>query len=481
VKKLPFPIEQGTILLGKYRVERLIGQGGMAAVYLAHHELLQQDVAIKVLLPEVAVRPEMAARFVNEARAAVRLRDEHIAMVMDVGRLEDESAYIVLEYLEGHDLEETLESGGPLPWQHVVDYVLQALEAVAQAHSLGIVHRDLKPANLFLAKRHNGGTIVKVLDFGISKITNASSDMSVTSTKTMLGSPAFMSPEQLRSAKKVDLRTDIWAVGVIMYHLLTGAFPYEAESVGELFAAVLEQEPRAIRASRADVPEKIEAAYRRCLSRNVDERFQNVADLAAALEPIASADAKMSIARIRKTLSVIASSSSTPMRAKTPSLAEVAPTLAVGTSTTTSRASWSESVATPKKSGGVPRGALIGGGVAVLALIGVVGFVVSQHGSTAATATTSQLPTTTVTAATTTATAVVTTIAAATTTAATPEAIATATQTPQAATITTTATTAVTHASAHPSASAASSGRNGTATAPPSSAKNNDVLLMQRN
>ncbi|HEX4513159.1 MAG TPA: serine/threonine-protein kinase [Polyangiaceae bacterium] len=476
MKKLPFPIEQGTILLGKYRVERLIGQGGMAAVYLAHHELLQQDVAIKVLLPEVAIRPDMAARFVNEARAAVRLRDEHIAMVMDVGRLEDESAYIVLEYLEGHDLEETLESDGPLPWQHVVDYVLQALEAVAQAHSLGIVHRDLKPANLFLAKRHNGGTIVKVLDFGISKISNASNDMSVTSTKTMLGSPAFMSPEQLRSAKKVDLRTDIWAVGVIIYHLLTGAFPYEAESVGELFAAVLEQEPRAIRATRADVPVELEAAYRRCLSRNVDERFQSVADLAAALEPIASADAKMSIARIRKTLSVVASTSTTPMRAKTPSLAEVAPTLAVGTSTTASRASWSESVSTPKKSGGVPRGALIGGGVAVLAFIGVVGFVVSQRGSAPASATTSQTAAATVTAASVTTTAPVASTAAAATTA--PEATTTTPPAQTAAFTTAVATHASPHASA--SASAAASARNG-ATAPPASAKNTDVLLMQRN
>ena len=400
MKKLPFPIEPGTVLLGKYRVERLIGQGGMAAVYLAHHELLQQDVAIKVLLPDVALKPDMAARFLNEARAAVRLRDEHIAMVMDVGRLEDESAYIVLEYLEGHDLEETLESEGPMPWERVVDYVLQALEAVAQAHAMGVVHRDLKPSNLFLAKRHNGGTIVKVLDFGISKIENPSSDMSVTSTKTMLGSPAFMSPEQLRSAKKVDLRTDIWAVGVIFYHLLTNAFPYEAESVGELFAAVLEQEPAAIRAKRPDVPEALEAVYRKCLARSTADRYQNVAELAAALEPIATADGKLSIGRIRKTLSITEPSPTTTQpRAKMPSLAEVAPTLAVGTSTT-SRASWSESVNTSKKTKGVPRAALIGAGAIVVSALVITGAVVLHSSSTPTAATAA---TTTPVAATTTA------------------------------------------------------------------------------
>ena len=379
--RLPFPIEPGTVLLGKYRIERLLGKGGMAVVYLAHHEMLQQDVAIKILLPDVAEKPENTARFLNEARAAARLRNEHVATVMDVGVLEDGSAYIVLEYLDGFDLQQVLETNGPMPWQLVVDYVLQALEAVAQAHALGIVHRDLKPSNLFLTKRPNGTPILKVLDFGISKINNNMSDGSVTSTKTMLGSPVFMSPEQLRSAKKVDHRTDIWAIGVVFYHLLTGEFPYQAESIGELFAAVLEQMPASIRAKRTDVPPELEAVYRRCLSRNVDERYPNVAELALALEPLASPDGKMSVAHIRKTLLPNApalGTSSSPGISSAPgttSAPGIAPTVAaeaakIATGPSTG-ASWSESVAPKKKKSPLPLVAAIGGAV-VLCAVGVV-------------------------------------------------------------------------------------------------------------
>ncbi len=381
MKRLSFPLEPGTVLLGKYRIERLLGKGGMAAVYLAHHEMLQQDVAIRILLPDIAEKAENAARFLNEARAAVRLRNEHVAAVMDVGVLEESTAYIVLEYLEGSDLEQVLEASGPLAWPDVVDYVLQALEAVAQAHALGIVHRDIKPSNLFLAKRPNGTPILKVLDFGISKITTSTAEAAVTSTKTMLGSPVFMSPEQLRSAKKVDLRTDIWAVGVVFYHLLTGGYPYEAESIGELFAAVLEQTPASILALRPDVPAELEAVYRRCLSRNVDERYPNVAELARALEPIASADGKHSVMRICKTLASEAPATQTTSQvpSEPPKTATAKP--APGTSTAASSA-WSESLAATKKSA-LPRAAMIGGAV-VLCAIGVAFAVV--HKSPAASA-----------------------------------------------------------------------------------------------
>jgi serine/threonine protein kinase len=467
MKRLPFPLEPGTVLLGKYRIERLLGKGGMAVVYLAHHEMLQQDVAIKILLPDVAEKPENASRFLNEARAAVRLRNEHVATVMDIGVLEDDSAYIVLEYLDGLDLEQVLEANGPMPWQQVVDYVLQALEAVAQAHALGIVHRDLKPSNLFIAKRPNGTPILKVLDFGISKITNTLADGSVTSTKTMLGSPVFMSPEQLRSAKKVDHRTDIWAIGVVFYHLLTGGFPYEAESIGELFAAVLEQMPASIRAMRPDVPPELEAIYRRCLSRNVDERYPNVAELAFALEPLASADGKISVAHIRKTLGAgeaVSVTSARPVENKAP-----APPANIATGPSTA-AEWSESLATTKKSP-LPRTAAIGGAVVVLCALGVAFAVwpakaptTSVVGSTAVTTPSTPEPPPS-------ATAMIT------------AAVTAAPPSPTASTLATapepTHTAVTTTLRGAPSASSSAHARSD---APPkSSAANADILLMQRN
>jgi serine/threonine-protein kinase len=219
----------GDVLADKYRILRLIGRGGMAEVYAAHHEILQQTVAVKVLLPEAADMDGAAARFLNEARAAARIRGEHVAAVMDVGRLPvperadsaphrrgalyppDGAAYMVLEYLEGQDLEAYAESRGPLPAGEVADYLLQALQAIGQAHALGIVHRDIKPSNLFLAKRLDGSSVIKVLDFGISKASRISESLDghSTSTRALLGSPFYMAPEQARSAKSVDARADI--------------------------------------------------------------------------------------------------------------------------------------------------------------------------------------------------------------------------------------------------------------------------------
>src|ERR1700690_336195 len=294
-------LKPGDLLAGKLRIERVIGRGGMGVVYCAQHELLGQRVAIKILLPAVASNKEVVARFLNEARAAAAIEGEHVARVLDVATLEDGRPYIVIEYLDGADLSQVLEARGPLPVIETVDCVLQALEALAQAHARGIVHRDFKPSNLFVARRSDGTTLVKVLDFGIAKAAqpmNVLENASMTRSNSVLGSPQYMSPEQLRNAKNVDARADIWSTGLTLYELLTGATPFAGESFGELFVAILEQSPAPIRHKRPDIDPRLEAVVLRCLRRDVGERFQTVADLAQALAPFGSPRAAQSVQRI---------------------------------------------------------------------------------------------------------------------------------------------------------------------------------------
>src|SRR5258708_827003 len=216
------PLTQGDILAGKYRVEQVLGKGGMGVVVAATDTQLERRVAIKFLLPEYAEHKEASQRFLREARAAVKIHSEHVARVIDVGTMENGAPYMVMEYLQGTDLAGTLDERVTLPVEEAVAYVLEACDAIAEAHSVGIVHRDLKPANLFLASQPDGSIKIKVLDFGISKamMTTTGMDPSLTRTTSMMGSPLYMSPEQMRSAKHVDPRTDVWALGVILYESL---------------------------------------------------------------------------------------------------------------------------------------------------------------------------------------------------------------------------------------------------------------------
>ncbi len=295
---LPKP---GDLLGGKFRIEALIGRGGMGAVFSAQHEMLGQRVAIKMLLSAVASNREAVARFLNEARAAARIEGEHVARVMDVATLDDGRPYMVIEYLDGSDLSQHLEARGPLPVREAVDHILQALEALAQAHARGIVHRDFKPSNLFLARRLDGTTLVKVLDFGIAKATQPQTfqeSASVTRSNAILGSPQYMSPEQLRNPRNVDARTDIWAVGLTLYELLTGSAPFSGRTFGELFAAILEETAPPIRAQRPDVDPELEAIIARCLCRDVNQRYPNVTELAQVLARHGSPRAAFSVERI---------------------------------------------------------------------------------------------------------------------------------------------------------------------------------------
>jgi serine/threonine-protein kinase len=266
----------------------------MGIVYAARHDLLGQRVAIKFLLSRGRGYDDAVARFLNEARAAARIDSDHIARVLDVGTLDGESPYMVLEFLDGSDLSGVLKERGPLPVTEAVDHLLQAIEALAHAHALGIVHRDLKPSNLFLARRQDGTRRVKVLDFGISKVIDVhgtGGSGAITKTNAMLGSPLYMSPEQLRDAKSVDHRCDIWALGVIAYEVLTGKPPFMADNAVALFAAIQESEPASLRSLRPDIPPEVEAIVLCCLRRTPADRFSSVTELGAALLQFGGVDA----------------------------------------------------------------------------------------------------------------------------------------------------------------------------------------------
>ena len=234
-------VRVGDVLHGKYRIDRVLGMGGAGVVVAGHHLQLAQDVAIKFLLPEALPNSEALIRFTREARAAVRITSEHVARVLDLGSLETGTRYIVMEYLVGNDLSHWIEEHGPVPVDQAVTFVLQACEAIAEAHALGIVHRDIKPANLFVIRRPDGELSVKVLDFGISKIpaTIASTtDLSMTKTNAALGTPLYMSPEQMYSARRVDPRSVIWSLGVVLYELVSGQVPFEGPTITDICAAV---------------------------------------------------------------------------------------------------------------------------------------------------------------------------------------------------------------------------------------------------
>ncbi|HET9960371.1 MAG TPA: protein kinase [Polyangiaceae bacterium] len=293
-------IPVGAVIAGKYRVERTLGTGGMGYVLAATHLELQQRVAIKLLHGSASHSTEAVARFVREARAASRIQSEHVARVIDVGRLENGERYTVMEFLEGRDLSVLLQQG-PLPVQTAVDYVLQACHAVAEAHAAGIVHRDLKPSNLFLSRRPDGSGIIKVLDFGISKLTTGDNfDAHLTSTQTAMGTPLYMSPEQMRSPRDVDLRTDLWSLGAILYEFLSGRPPFMANSFPELVSAILESTPVPLSSANAQIPAALEAAVARCLEKGVARRFQSVGEFARELAPFASRESQFLVERVAR-------------------------------------------------------------------------------------------------------------------------------------------------------------------------------------
>jgi hypothetical protein len=294
------PVSPGEVLAGKFKVERVLGAGGMGVVVAARHLELDERVAVKFLHPEALLSGEGAARFVREARAAVKIKSEHVARVIDVGRLENGAPYIVMEYLEGSDLAARVDQG-PLPIEDAVDYVVQACDAMAEAHALGIVHRDLKPANLFLIRRSDGAGIVKVLDFGISKVqVPDTSEAGLTKTSAVMGSPFYMSPEQMKSSKDVDSRTDVWSLGVILYELLAGRPPFHGDTLPELLSAIMLEPPTPLQSLRPEIPPELAAVLSKVLQKDRTQRYQNVGELAAALAPFAPRRTRHTLERVIK-------------------------------------------------------------------------------------------------------------------------------------------------------------------------------------
>ena len=291
----------GDVLAGKYRVERVLGSGGMGVVVAAVHLDLGELRAIKLLLPERSASAETVERFMREARAVARLRNAHVAKVLDVGRLDAGEPYIVMEHLVGRDLKDELVArGAALGVEEVASHIMQALEGVAEAHAAGIIHRDLKPANLFLTEDADGLPSIKLLDFGISKVSAdlASGSNEMTQTASLLGTPLYMSPEQMRSAKNVDRRSDIWSLGVILYKLLTCRTPFKGDSITSVCLDVVEREPVAPSKLNPRIPPGVEAILRRCLEKEPDRRYQNAFELATALAPFAGPEAQTSLYRI---------------------------------------------------------------------------------------------------------------------------------------------------------------------------------------
>ncbi len=284
-------LEPGTIVGGRLRIDQILGAGGMGVVASATHLELGHRVAVKFLRDELAENPTIVERFIREARAVVQLRTEHVCRVFDVGRLDSGAPYIVMELLEGADLQRAI-AKRPLPAVTAVDYVLQACVGLAEAHGAGIVHRDLKPANLFVTRRIDGGPLVKVLDFGIAKAMDTAGP-ALTHTTGMMGSPGYMSPEQLQSARDVDLRTDIWALGVTLYQLVSGRMPFTGPTLTEIAVKVATDAPMPL---ESDIDPALAAVILRCLEKVPDRRYPTVAALAADLVRFASSDGRRTAA-----------------------------------------------------------------------------------------------------------------------------------------------------------------------------------------
>jgi serine/threonine-protein kinase len=292
------PFAPGDLIAGKYQVIKLIGSGGMGYVVSAMHVELGEVVALKFLRPEALQIEELVERFSREARAAAKIRSEHVARVFDVGVLPDGIPYIVMEHLAGQDLADVLQERGPLPIKVAVEYVMQACEALAAAHASGVVHRDIKPENLFLTKHAQGLDFIKILDFGISKVAlQPGGKRGLMRTMMPLGSPVYMSPEQIRSSEHVDARTDIWSLGCVLFELLTGTVAFNEPSLMQLSAAILEHDPVPLRELVPDAPVELEDVVLRCLAKNVDERYGNIAELAIALYPFAPRRSRISAER----------------------------------------------------------------------------------------------------------------------------------------------------------------------------------------
>ncbi|HET7540897.1 MAG TPA: protein kinase [Polyangiaceae bacterium] len=315
-------VREGETIVGKYVVGRMLGSGGMGMVFAARDERLNRQVAIKVLLPRLVSSQTATQRFLREARASTRITSEHVVKLLEIDTLPDGTPVLVMEYLEGRDLRAVLREDGPLPVRLAVDYLLQALQAIAEGHMQNIVHRDLKPGNLFLSLRADATPLIKVLDFGIAKTLDPepADTFALTSSEDVrLGSPAYMPPEQLQNPRDVDMRSDIWAIGVTLYELVAGSPPFQGQTYAELLSLILSAPPEALKSRIRDreLPEGLSDVIEKCLQKKREDRYANAAELATSLAPYGSEDARLSMHRVmgmsRVPVSPRTSSGSTPV------------------------------------------------------------------------------------------------------------------------------------------------------------------------
>ena len=289
------PAKPGDLLAAKYRVERVLDDGGLYAVYVARHESTGSRVALHVLHPVIAASREATTRFLAEARNVTSILSDSVVQVLDVGMLRSGLPYVAVEFLEGTDLAVHLaQSGSPAPVPQAVDWLMGAIDGIAHAHAAGLVHGGLKPSSLFLLHRGDGSAGVQVRDFGLNKVIAATG----VSANVVFGSSAYRSPEQLLDASRADEAGDLWALGVIAYELLTGKLPFRAPNSLELFDAIHRTKPATPRYLRPEIAPDLEAIVLRCLRPNPDERFVTAAELGLALAPFGTVAAKQALERV---------------------------------------------------------------------------------------------------------------------------------------------------------------------------------------
>ena len=284
----------GAILAGRYRLEEVVGHGGMGSVWRATHTGLGEQVAVKLVSSAFARSSEALRRFDTEAKSAAKLRSRHVPQVFDNGVLEDGTPYLVMELLHGESLAARINRLGPIPLPETVGIVEQCCRALGRAHSLGIVHRDIKPENIYLAHSVDDDSyIVKVLDFGIAKVASPLSDdgRSSTRTGTLLGTPLYMSPEQARGLRSIDSRTDLYSLGLVSYTMLTGRLPFSGETLGDLLLQICAEPLPSLCALAPSLPPPMEDWFRKACARTPDERYSSAQEMVEGMRVAAGISA----------------------------------------------------------------------------------------------------------------------------------------------------------------------------------------------